>query len=54
MTPALAFLLVALQPSPGVQWFTDIKQGLDEAKRTGMPIMLLSAAPQCSEVPGNW
>lgn len=41
-------------PQPGIQWFTQVEQGLAEAKRTGRPIFLMSAAPQCAEVPGNW
>jgi hypothetical protein len=40
--------------SGGIQWYTDLEQGLREAWDTGRPIFLLSAAPNCSEVPGQW
>lgn len=40
--------------SGGIQWYTDLEQGLREAWDTGRPILLLSAAPNCSEVPGQW
>jgi len=38
----------------GIQWFTRLKDGLAEAKRTGKPILFLSAAPSCGGVPGVW
>lgn len=38
----------------GIQWFTRLKDGLAEAKRTGRPILYLSAAPSCGGVPGVW
>ena len=38
----------------GIQWFTHLKDGLAEAKRTGRPILFLSAAPSCGGVPGVW
>jgi hypothetical protein len=38
----------------GIQWFTRLKDGLAEAKRTGRPILFLSAAPSCGGVPGVW
>jgi hypothetical protein len=41
-------------PSGGIQWFTRLKDGLAEAKRTGKPILFLSAAPSCGGVPGVW
>ncbi len=53
MTPLLALLAIA-PAHPGIQWFTRLDQGLAEARRTGMPVFLMSAAPQCAEVPGNW
>lgn len=46
--------LSALAPAPGIQWYTDMAQGFAAAEATGRPILLLSAAPQCSEVPGDW
>jgi hypothetical protein len=50
-------------PGPGVvnpakgdriAWFGTWEAGLAEAQRTKRPIMLVSAAPQCHEVPGVW
>ena len=37
-----------------IQWFGNWGQAKAEAKRTGRPILLTSAAPQCSGVPGMW
>jgi len=37
-----------------IAWYTTWQEGLAEAKRTNRPIMLHSAAPQCSGVPGMW
>lgn len=42
------------QVVPGIAWFGVLQDGLDQARRTGKPIMLISAAPQCSGVPGMW
>ncbi len=41
-------------PTGGIQWFPRLKDGLAEAKRTGRPILFLSAAPSCGGVPGVW
>jgi hypothetical protein len=38
----------------GIQWFATWESGLREAKRTGRPILLVSAAPHCAGVPGVW
>jgi hypothetical protein len=37
-----------------IAWFGTWQQGLAEAKRTGRPILLMSATPQCHGVPGVW
>jgi len=42
------------QAGGGVQWFTHLKDGLAEARRTGKPILYLSAAPSCGGAPGVW
>lgn len=39
---------------PGIAWFGSWEGALAEAKRTGKPILLFSAAPQCRAVPGMW
>ncbi len=38
----------------GIVWYGVLADGIAEAKATGKPIMLLSAAPQCAGVPGMW
>lgn len=49
--------LMQASPSPlpeSIAWYTDLDAGLAEAKRTGKPILLMSAAPSCSGVSGVW
>jgi hypothetical protein len=38
----------------GIQWFATWEGGLKEARRTGRPILLVSAAPHCAGVSGTW
>jgi hypothetical protein len=38
----------------GIAWFGTWDAALAEAKRTKRPILLMSAAPQCQNVPGVW
>ncbi|MBL8727051.1 MAG: hypothetical protein JNM25_01380 [Planctomycetes bacterium] len=38
----------------GIAWFGTWQQGLAEARRTGRPILLMAATPQCHGVPGVW
>ena len=38
----------------GIAWYGVLKDGLAEAKRTGKPILFITAAPQCNSVPGMW
>jgi hypothetical protein len=38
----------------GIAWFATWHDGLAEAKRTGKPIFLISAAPHCAGVSGIW
>ena len=38
----------------GIAWFGTWEAGLAEAQRTGRPILVMSAAPQCQGVPGMW
>ena len=37
-----------------IAWHGTWQGGLAEAKRTGNPILLVSAVPQCHSVPGVW
>jgi hypothetical protein len=39
---------------PHVTWFTQWDQAVKEAERLNRPILLQSAAPLCSGVPGMW
>ncbi|MBM4013453.1 MAG: hypothetical protein FJ293_00600 [Planctomycetes bacterium] len=39
---------------PGIAWFGTWSEALAEAERTGRPLLFMSAAPQCSRVPGVW
>ena len=45
---------IASEYPAGVAWWGTWDGALAEAKRTGKPILLLSAAPQCHGVPGIW
>lgn len=38
----------------GIAWFGSLDDAKAEAERTGRPILLMSAAPQCSGAPGMW
>ena len=38
----------------GIQWFATLDSARAEARRTGRPILLVSAAPHCSGVSGIW
>lgn len=38
----------------GIPWFATLDAGLAEAKRTGKPILFLSAAPHCGGIAGLW
>ena len=38
----------------GIAWHGVLEDGLAEAKRTGKPILFMTAAPQCGGVPGMW
>jgi Spy/CpxP family protein refolding chaperone len=40
--------------SRAIQWFATLDSGLKEARRSGRPILLVSAAPHCAGVPGVW
>jgi hypothetical protein len=37
-----------------IQWFASLESGFKEAKRSGRPILLVSAAPHCAGIPGTW
>ena len=39
---------------PGIAWYGVLEDGLKEAERTGKPILFITAAAQCSGVPGLW
>lgn len=37
-----------------IPWYATLSRGLAEAKRTGKPILFVSAAPHCAGVSGMW
>ncbi len=37
--------------APGIAWYGVLQDGFDEAKRSGKPILFVTAAPQCGGVP---
>lgn len=45
-----------VEPAKGerIAWHGTMKEGLAEAKRLGRPVLLVSAAPHCRQVPGVW
>ena len=44
----------AVPKAAGIAWFGQWTEGLKEAKKTGRPILLVSAAPHCRGVSGIW
>ncbi len=53
----LAFTLLALvahADGGGVAWYGTWEGGLAAARKTGRPILLLSAAPHCHNISGIW
>ena len=57
--PTLACLLLpavaaAAEPAPRIAWYGTLSSGLEVAKSTGRPILLVAGAPQCHGVPGVW
>ena len=52
--PAQGAETPAAAPQPSIAWYGTWEQGLSEAKRLKLPILLHSAAPRCGGVPGMW
>lgn len=51
----LLFLLAApLWAQERITWFGTWEAGLQQARQTGRPILLVAAAPQCHGVSGIW
>lgn len=42
------------QSEAKIAYYGKLSDGLAEAKRSGRPIFLVAAAPQCEGVPGIW
>jgi len=51
---SVSHLAAADDPTPRIGFYGTLKSGLDEARRSGRPILFLSAAPQCLGVSGIW
>lgn len=45
---------VPVEPPGGIAWYATLERGLAEAKRSGRPILFLSAAPHCAGISGIW
>jgi len=41
-------------PPPRIAWYGTLHDGLDAARESGRPILLVSAAPHCHDVSGIW
>ncbi len=48
------FCCSAAEASEGIGWIPTWKQAQEQAAKTGKPILLMAAAPQCGGVPGMW
>lgn len=46
--------LFAADATGGIAWYPTLDAGFKEAKRSGRPILFLSAAPHCGGVSGVW
>ena len=44
----------ALAAAPQIGWIPTLEQGMQEARQTSKPIMLMAGAPSCGGVPGVW
>jgi hypothetical protein len=47
-------ILTLLLQDDRIAWFGTWEEGLAEAQRTGRPILIVSAAPQCHNISGLW
>jgi len=45
---------VVTQEPAAIQWFATLSRGLEEAERTGKPILFVSGNPSCAGVSGMW
>lgn len=45
---------VGTKDEAAIPWYATLSRGLAEAKRTGKPILFVSAAPHCAGVSGMW
>lgn len=52
LVPALGLPVAA--DDGGIAWYGTWSQAQKVAQKTGRPILLLSAAPHCHNVPGVW
>ena len=46
--------VVSKSETAKIAWFGRWDDAREESERTGRPILLMSAAPQCSGTPGMW
>lgn len=50
----IVLMVTPLVAADGIAWYPTLDAGLKEAKRSGRPILFLSAAPHCGGVSGVW
>ena len=50
----LTVLALAPAHAGGIQWYGTLDSGLEAARQSGRPILLVSGAPACHGVPGVW
>ena len=43
-----------IAPIAPIAWYGTLDIGLAEARASARPILLMSAAPRCRDVPGRW
>jgi hypothetical protein len=51
---ALPLFAGAAEPAAKIAWYGTLQDGLQEAKRSKRPVLLVAAAPHCHGVPGVW
>lgn len=46
--------VISPQEGHRIAWYGTLQAARDESKRTGRPILFVSAAPHCGTTPGVW
>jgi uncharacterized protein YyaL (SSP411 family) len=51
---AMPLLVGAAEPAAKIAWYGTLQDGLQEAKRSQRPVLLVAGAPHCHGVSGVW